>query len=150
MSDTPETDKAERMAFASEYMVPTEFARELERERDEARDQRNRLHELHNQNAIHHNELLELCVTLRKERDEAQNASEAFSALAWKLEGERNEAREALDRASLYISNFTGSCPYDLFNIEPHDSPCSEVCDKYANDMHLCWKKHFANKEAAK
>lgn len=37
MSDTPETDKAERMAFSSEYMVPTEFARKLERERDEAR-----------------------------------------------------------------------------------------------------------------
>jgi hypothetical protein len=37
MSDTPETDKAERMAFAQEYMVPTEFARKLERERNEAR-----------------------------------------------------------------------------------------------------------------
>ena len=36
MSDTPETDKAERMAFSQEYMVPTEFARKLERERDEA------------------------------------------------------------------------------------------------------------------
>lgn len=69
---------------------------------------------------------------------------------AQNMERERDEAREALDRASLYISNFTGSCPYDLFNIEPHDSPCSEACDKYANDMHLCWKKHFANKEAAK
>ena len=38
MTDTPETDKAERMAFSSEYMVPTEFARQLERERDEARE----------------------------------------------------------------------------------------------------------------
>ena len=28
---TPETDGAERMAFAGEYMVPTEFARKLER-----------------------------------------------------------------------------------------------------------------------
>jgi hypothetical protein len=37
MSDTPETDKAERMAYSQEYMVPTEFARKLERERDEAR-----------------------------------------------------------------------------------------------------------------
>ena len=34
---TPETDAAERMAFAQEYMVPTAFARKLERERDEAR-----------------------------------------------------------------------------------------------------------------
>ena len=34
---TPETDAAERMAFAQEYMVPTDFARKLERERDESR-----------------------------------------------------------------------------------------------------------------
>jgi hypothetical protein len=37
VSDTPETDGAERMAFSQEYMVPTKFARKLERERDEAR-----------------------------------------------------------------------------------------------------------------
>lgn len=35
---TPETDAAERMAFAQEYIVPTDFARRLERERDEARN----------------------------------------------------------------------------------------------------------------
>ena len=29
-----------------------------------------------------------------RERDEAVESSEAFSALAWKLEGERNKARE--------------------------------------------------------
>jgi hypothetical protein len=38
MSDTPETDTAERMAFAQEQMVPSEVARKLERERDEARE----------------------------------------------------------------------------------------------------------------
>ena len=32
---TPDTDAAERMAFAGEYMVPTEFARQLEREKRE-------------------------------------------------------------------------------------------------------------------
>jgi hypothetical protein len=37
-SDTPETDIEERMAYSQEYMVPTEFARRLERERDEARE----------------------------------------------------------------------------------------------------------------
>lgn len=35
MSDTPETNKAERMAWSQEYMVPTDFARKLERERNE-------------------------------------------------------------------------------------------------------------------
>ena len=39
---TPETDAAERMAFAQEYMVPTDFARKLERERDEAREKAER------------------------------------------------------------------------------------------------------------
>jgi hypothetical protein len=33
---TTETNKAERMAYAGEYMVPTEVARKLERERNEA------------------------------------------------------------------------------------------------------------------
>jgi len=36
-NNTPEADKAERMAYSGEYMVPTEVARKLERERDEAR-----------------------------------------------------------------------------------------------------------------
>ena len=72
------------------------------------------------------------------------------SDFARKLERERDEAREALVRASLYIVEVTGSCPYDFFDIEPHDYPCSEVCDKYTNDMHLCWKKHFTNKKETK
>lgn len=42
---TPETDAAERMAFAQEYMVPAEFARRLERERDEARSEVDRYRE---------------------------------------------------------------------------------------------------------
>jgi hypothetical protein len=36
---TPDTNAAERMALAGEYMVPTEAARKLERERDEAREE---------------------------------------------------------------------------------------------------------------
>lgn len=42
---TPETDAAERMAYSQEYMVPTEFARKLERQRDEAREENKRLRE---------------------------------------------------------------------------------------------------------
>ena len=34
-NNTPEADKAERMAYAGEYMVPTEVARKLEQERNE-------------------------------------------------------------------------------------------------------------------
>jgi len=43
--NTPETDKAERMAYSQEYMVDTEFARKLERERDEAREQAQQMSE---------------------------------------------------------------------------------------------------------
>ena len=46
----------------------------LIRQRDEARGQRDRLAELHNKNAIHFNELLELCGMLRKERDKLAKA----------------------------------------------------------------------------
>ena len=67
MSDTPETD-AFTTSFTSiddlkgkKQWVPSDFARKLERERDEANE-----------------------------------SSEAFSALAWKLEGERNEALNKL------------------------------------------------------
>ncbi len=38
-NNTPEADKAERMAYSGEYMVPTEVARKLEQERDEAREE---------------------------------------------------------------------------------------------------------------
>jgi hypothetical protein len=44
---TTETDKAERMAYAGEYMVPTEVARKLERERDEAREIAHRFRSLY-------------------------------------------------------------------------------------------------------
>ena len=42
-ADTPESNKAERMAYSGEYMVPTKVARRLERQRDEARDMVKRL-----------------------------------------------------------------------------------------------------------
>ena len=59
---TPETDAAERMAFAQEYMVPTDFARKLERERDESRDAIRALAE-HGESEIQR---------ITKERDEAR------------------------------------------------------------------------------
>jgi len=77
MSDrpTPDTDAAAspHIGFYSCATVTANFARRLEIERDEAREHRNCLHDLHNKNAIHSKELLELCGTLRKERDEARD-----------------------------------------------------------------------------
>ena len=43
-------------------------------QRDEAREQRDGLHELHNKNAARSQELLELCGTLREQRDRLAEA----------------------------------------------------------------------------
>ena len=68
---TPETDAAERMAFASEYMVPTEFARELERQRDEAYQKQNETYRSSKYACDYHHELK---INAEKERDEAREA----------------------------------------------------------------------------
>jgi len=76
MSDTPETDKAERMAYSQEHMVPTEFARQLERERNQLREiVEQRLlagAEIH-QRA---NDLLRMVRMLEEQRDEAHKIIE--------------------------------------------------------------------------
>ncbi len=74
--------------------TPHQLRQEAEKERDEAREKYDNL-------ATEHMLVVnKLC----EERNEAQNASEAFSALAWKLEGERNEAREKVARLQEIIS----------------------------------------------
>ena len=65
-TDTPETDTAERMAYAGEYMVPTEIARRLERERDEAREA------LANETSFHHRTHSELIEAQCKLMDATQ------------------------------------------------------------------------------
>ena len=107
MSNTPETDKAERMAFASEYMVPTEFARELERQRDEARKDAKQLSE--RLTALELQSTAELA-RLERERDEARNQRDSLRLAAQKEDihhdrmigelervySERDDAREVL------------------------------------------------------
>lgn len=80
MSDTPETDKAERMAYSNEYMVPTEFAQKLERERNDVTNHRD----------ADIDEWVERCALKDQECE--------------KLERERDEAREVLEAISLYLS----------------------------------------------
>ena len=69
---TTETDKAERMAYSGEYMVPTEVARRLERERDEANYFLNELAEVDGQLKLRINELCEVLQKAEQERDEAR------------------------------------------------------------------------------
>jgi predicted ribosome quality control (RQC) complex YloA/Tae2 family protein len=72
MSDrpTPETDAAERMAYSQEYMVETEFARKLERERDEAREEANKLSGAYEDATNYYARIIEL----KEELDEAREA----------------------------------------------------------------------------
>jgi ABC-type nitrate/sulfonate/bicarbonate transport system substrate-binding protein len=78
--NTPETNAAERMAYSQEYMVPTEVARRLERERDKARE-----------DAINYyakiGELIE-------ERDDALSQIVQAECRAERFCQERDEARE--------------------------------------------------------
>lgn len=71
---TPETDEAERMAFAQEYMVPTDFARRLERERDQAREERDKLKQLLAADSENVDAYLGVCT----ERDEAREKAERY------------------------------------------------------------------------
>jgi hypothetical protein len=76
-NNTPEADKAERMAYSGEYMVPTEVARKLERERDEARTERDILKLVDpawplyiQQLERERNEWAAMCGRYKQERDE--------------------------------------------------------------------------------
>ena len=100
--DTPETDKAERMAYAGEYMVPTEVARKLERERDEARNQRDILRLDAQREAEHHDRMICELERVYAERDEAREKlrmanieTNARQEIANALK-ERDEAREEI------------------------------------------------------
>jgi uncharacterized coiled-coil DUF342 family protein len=77
--DTPETDKAERMAWAGEYMVPTEVARKLERERDEANYFLKELAEADGQLKVRMHELCEVLQKAEQERDEARELAQQMS-----------------------------------------------------------------------
>jgi hypothetical protein len=51
----------------------------------------------------------------------------------------------ALLAACFFISEKTGDCPQGVFDVEPHDIPCADVCFEFTNKTHECWKRHFLN-----
>jgi uncharacterized coiled-coil DUF342 family protein len=84
LSDTPETDNLAR----GNHVVPTEWAEQLERERDEARAQRDSLQALSQS-------LAETYVKLKTERDE-------WAKLCGQYKQERDEARADLEHIKEY------------------------------------------------
>ena len=109
MSDrpTPETDEnaSPHIGFYSCATVTSNFARKLERERDEAREE---LHDIRlnlGEDADGFTLLHAVCA-LQNERDSLQIALEEISNLAKTLKTERDEAREEAHRfRSLHYSH---------------------------------------------
>jgi seryl-tRNA synthetase len=81
---TPETDDLAR----GNHVVPTEWAEQLERERDEAIRQRNETNES-SKYAVQHAE---------RERDSLQAMTQSLAETCVKLKAERDEARAELTR----------------------------------------------------
>lgn len=105
---TPDTDAELKGINADcnedhKFNAMTDHARKLERERDDAVCKYRNLYSIFeglcrsiaDGGEKHHQEIH----NLRRERDEARNTGEAFSALAWRLEKERNDARKERDEA---------------------------------------------------
>jgi hypothetical protein len=89
---TPETDKAERMAYSQEYMVPTEFASKLERERDEANEELSKKY-------VEYDQLFDEAEKIRIELEMWRDGNimhEIHRNELEKVERERDEAREEL------------------------------------------------------
>jgi hypothetical protein len=76
MSDTPETDKNVSVGLenADRECVPVDFSRKLERERDEARAERDILKLDAQREAEHHDRMVGELEKVYKERDEAREA----------------------------------------------------------------------------
>jgi hypothetical protein len=99
MSDTPDTDEkaVPHIGFYSCATVPAEFARKLERERDEAREELYDIRLNLGEDAEGYTLIHAVCV-LQQERDSLQIALEEISNLAKTLKRERDEARKEAHR----------------------------------------------------
>ena len=97
MSDTPETDDIAR----GNHVVPTEWAQQLERERDEAREE---LHDIRlnlGEDADGYTLLHAVCI-MQNERDDAREALREIAEASGfdNIENwARNKARKALEEA---------------------------------------------------
>ena len=99
MSDTPDTDAMVEESFHRINFptapVPAEFARKLERERDEAREQAQRLRVQLN----HYTQANEMAEQAFSERDESHKiAEQAIDDLAWFNETNAQRLRDELEQ----------------------------------------------------
>jgi hypothetical protein len=96
MSDTPETD-AFQSSGKAHYMA-LDFARKLERERDEARAERDILKLDAQREAEHHDRMVGELEKVYKERDEAREDARLLSERLTALELQSSEELARLER----------------------------------------------------
>jgi len=107
MNNTPETDQkaVPHIGFYSCATVPAEFARKLERERDEAREELYDIRLNLGEDAEGYTLIHAVCV-LQQERDDERAGREAYKQLAVKHALEREQARKEAHRfRSLHYSH---------------------------------------------
>ena len=122
-SDTPDTDEraVPHIGFYSCATVPAEFARKLERERDEAREE---LHDIRlnlGADAEGYTLTHAVCV-LQQERDDERAGREAYKQLAVKHALEREQARKEAHRfRALHYSHLGINASASWFPWEGHE-----------------------------
>lgn len=52
------------------------------------------------------------------------------------------ELSEPYKLACKEIAERTGSCPYDLYNVEPWNS-CEKACGRLEGKTWVCWNQYF-------
>ena len=105
MSDTPETDSVAELVGMGHFMVDSEFARKLERERDEAREERDKMQtelEMWRDGNILHEVHRDELEKTERERDEAQEKAERYRLEANSFMLQRDEARNELLKCNKY------------------------------------------------
>ena len=123
MSDTPDTDEraVPHIGFYSCATVPAGFARQLERERDEAREE---LHDIRlnlGEDAEGYTLIHAVCV-LQQERDDERAGREAYKQLAVKHALEREQARKEAHRfRALHYSHLGINASASWFPWEGHE-----------------------------
>jgi hypothetical protein len=123
MSDTPDTDQkaVPHIGFYSCATVPAEFARKLERERDEAREELYDIRLNLGEDAEGYTLLHAVCV-LQQERDDERAGREAYKQLAVKHAQEREQARKEAHRfRALHYSHLGINASASWFPWEGHE-----------------------------
>jgi len=138
MTTTPETDKMSHSMCTSDKCVPADFARKLERERDEAND------EMH-KSLVKFDQLFDAAEVIRRERDEAilqleietnckekcikcgHSLNPSLVESGWCIFCIQRETREARDEANSLKDHYRVACKQASDERDQLRSVCDEL-----------------------